>query len=137
MALNDQVLLRLGGAIREYRLKADFSQQSLADKAGVSRSSVRRLESGEGGDISTLLNVLRGLGRLEDMDKILPKIPMRPTEVMKLRRKEAAKHKKRASRRPTREINSVTTKGHGRHLAFKDNKLDWGEPEKVKEKDKS
>ncbi|EGL53101.1 hypothetical protein MAMP_00317 [Methylophaga aminisulfidivorans MP] len=45
------------------------------------------------------INVMRALGRLNDIEMLLPEIKLRPTEVMALRKKELANKKYRASKK--------------------------------------
>lgn len=48
--------------------------------------------------MSNFIDVMRGLGRLPDLDQILPEIRLKPTELLKLRRQEQENKKQRASR---------------------------------------
>lgn len=59
----DQLLLRLGGAIRARRLARELSQEALADAAGLDRSHMGKIERGER-NVTTLLliDVARALG---------------------------------------------------------------------------
>ncbi|QNE32515.1 helix-turn-helix transcriptional regulator [Sphingomonas sp. NBWT7] len=50
----DQLLLRLGTAIRTRRLATGLSQEALADAAGVDRSHMGKIERGER-NVTTLL----------------------------------------------------------------------------------
>jgi transcriptional regulator with XRE-family HTH domain len=54
---HDAVLPALGAAIREQRKSKGFSQESLADAAGIDRSHMGRIERGERN--LTLLNLVR------------------------------------------------------------------------------
>lgn len=98
MAANKQVLSRIGDSVREYRLHRNFSQEQLAQRAGVSLSTVKRLEAGNSCDTSNFIDVLRALGRLSDMDNILPEIQLKPTEVLAMRKRELANKRQRAGR---------------------------------------
>lgn len=98
MATNKQILSRIGESLREHRLHRDFSQSRLAEKSGVSLSTIKRLESGHGCDLSNFIDVMRGLGRISDLEQILPEIKLKPTEVLKLRRQEQKSKRQRASR---------------------------------------
>jgi transcriptional regulator with XRE-family HTH domain len=52
----DQLLLRLGDAIRARRRAKDLSQEALADAAGLDRSHMGKIERGER-NVTTLLLV--------------------------------------------------------------------------------
>src|SRR6185503_1325234 len=47
--LNQEQLSRLGGEVRSARLRRRWTQQRLADAAGISRSAEGRIERGQGG----------------------------------------------------------------------------------------
>lgn len=74
----DEILRRVGKAIREWRLRADITQQSLADRSGVSLNAVRHLEDGSGATLGTFVQVCRSLGRdrwildLENFPEVSP-----------------------------------------------------------------
>jgi transcriptional regulator with XRE-family HTH domain len=55
-----------------WRRLRGLTQVQLADRAGVGRSTVRRLEDGDGGvSLENLLRILRALGVLEHLPKAL------------------------------------------------------------------
>lgn len=59
----------LGAAVRRARRAAGLSQQALADRAGVSRQWLSRLESGKGpaAEMGKVLDVLAALGLAVDL----------------------------------------------------------------------
>ena len=85
---NTAVAEIIGERIKARRLAAALTQQQLADKAGLSRSTVSELERGGAGNIQTFIQVLRALGELGTLDAFLPKLGPSPLEVVKLRGKE-------------------------------------------------
>src|SRR3546814_17030341 len=62
--------VRLGDQLRRLRLARDLDQLTLADKAGVSEKALRNLEAGRGSSLSTLLQVLRALDRLDWLETL-------------------------------------------------------------------
>ncbi len=66
--------------VKAIRLSCCFSQQELADKAGVSIVTIKRLESCKVSDIalSTLLKILRVSGTLEGVVDLVPELPNSP-----------------------------------------------------------
>ena len=64
--------------MREWRLRADITQQVLADRSGVSLNAVRHLEDGSGATLGTFVQVCRSLGRdrwildLENFPEVSP-----------------------------------------------------------------
>ena len=95
-----EIELRIAQAFRQLRLDAAYSQQELADRAGVSRSAVQSLEAGRGTQLANLIRVLRALGRLDLLDAFTPREGLSPMEVLALQRKaeKQAKQNKRVKR---------------------------------------
>jgi len=62
----------LGGWVRDARLARELDQQTLAESADISVKAVRGLETGDGSSLSTVIKVVRALGRedwLEQLDE--------------------------------------------------------------------
>lgn len=93
-ALNDQTLTKeLGHRLQALRLAANWSQATLAAKAGLSTPSLSHLESGKGAQVSSLLRVLRALNQLDNLVLVFPKPGPSPLALLKLQ----GKTRKRAS----------------------------------------
>lgn len=59
----DQLLVELGGRIREIRLKNNLTQAELANKCGCNRNYISMLERGERNpSYKSLVMVAKGLG---------------------------------------------------------------------------
>lgn len=78
-AMSDAALIEtIGSFIKDCRLQQNKTQQQIADAAGVSRSTLVQLENGSGGNLSSLVQVLRVLDQLhlfqnfEIHDKVSP-----------------------------------------------------------------
>jgi transcriptional regulator with XRE-family HTH domain len=67
-----RALVSLGDEVATWRKLRGLTQVQLADRSDVSRSTIKRLEQGDGG-VSTenLLRVLRGLGILDLLSQAL------------------------------------------------------------------
>lgn len=61
----EQVERDLGLVVRELRIKRDYSQRELADRAGVGLTALRSLEKGHGSTLTTLSKIVHALGRDE------------------------------------------------------------------------
>jgi transcriptional regulator with XRE-family HTH domain len=93
------VLAELGGRLARTRLERNLSQEQLAREAGISKATVERLEAGDPVKSTSLIRVLRALGRLEALDSVLPEPLPNPVE----RRKLQGRPRRRASgRRPAK-----------------------------------
>ena len=99
--LTDEVVLReLGERLARARLEHDLTQAELAEKAGVSKRTVERLESGEvATQFSGFLRVCRALDLLERFDTLLPEAVPGPMARLKQkgRERQRAKRKKVAA----------------------------------------
>ena len=99
MLSDTDLIHRIGVKIRECRLKQNISQQNLAQTAGVSLSSVIRMEEGKIKSFDTFVRILRTLGKLEMFDTLISEEPISPNEyyqfvhsIKQSLRKRAAKH---------------------------------------------
>lgn len=99
---DDLVLRELGERLARTRLERNLSQADLAKEAGVSKRTVERVEAGEAVKSNSLIRVLRGLGRLEVLDRLVPEPLPSPVERLRLqgRRRQRA-GSSRAARGPT------------------------------------
>ena len=61
MRTPDQTLTHIGNAIRERRKALAYSQERLAERVGVARDIVSRIENGYNSRLSTLLPILQTL----------------------------------------------------------------------------
>ena len=68
----------LGNGLRALRLDRNVEQKTLADQAGVSLNALKNLEGGKGANVSTLVRVLRALGREDWLKTIAPVATINP-----------------------------------------------------------
>ncbi len=100
---DESVLQELGGRLMRIRLERNLTQAALAEQAGVSKSTVERLESGEvASRLSGFLRVCRVLGLLERFDTLLPEPAISPIVQWKLqgRKRQRASGKRAVFREP-------------------------------------
>jgi len=90
------ILQRLGGRIRDYRIRMEMTQGELADKSGVSMGTVVRIEQGKAVSTLLLVTLLRTLGVLENLDTLLPELGISPIQLRKMqgRKVQRIRHKK-------------------------------------------
>lgn len=99
----DEAILReVGGRLAGRRLARNWTQGEVAEKAGVSKRTVERMESGEvAGRLTGLVRILRALDLLERLDLLVPEVGPEPVEELRMagrRRKRAAKARDGARR---------------------------------------
>ena len=75
------ILTELGYRIERLRLQRNQPLASLAEAAGVGTATLQRLESGKSVNLTTLIQVLRALNRLGDLDNIIPDAEVSPFEL--------------------------------------------------------
>lgn len=93
---DDAVLVELGARLQARRLDFNLSQAELAEQAGVSKSTVERMETGESTQGTNLVRILRSLDLLEALNTAIPESVIRPMDLIKLKgktRKRASHHK--------------------------------------------
>lgn len=78
------VLTEIGERLARTRLEQNLSQQRLASEAGVSKATIERLEAGEPVKSTSLIRVLRSLGRLDALDRLLPEPLPSPVQRLQL-----------------------------------------------------
>ncbi len=80
------VLQELGHRIERLRLQRNQSLADLAEAAGVGTATLQRLETGRNANLKTVVQVLRALNRLGDLDNIIPDVEVSPFEISEARR---------------------------------------------------
>lgn len=74
----EELVQAIGENIRSLRLQRNLPQQALALQAGVSLSALRHLEAGQGANLSTLIRVVRALGREDWLQALAPQVTINP-----------------------------------------------------------
>lgn len=95
-AMSDKTIVsEIGMRLKQLRLNRNISQQELAEKSGVHRVTLSKIERGQKMTLLSLIQILRGLDSLNSLDHIVPEKQISPIQLAKLR----GKQRKRASRR--------------------------------------
>lgn len=74
----------IGAFVKQHRLEQNRTQDEVAEKAGISRSTLSLLEKGESVTVPTLIQVLRVLELLHIMDSFQVTTQISPIELAKL-----------------------------------------------------
>ena len=97
-SIGDQaVLSEIGQRLRRIRIDANLTQSALARQAGVGRSTVERLESGQSTQLANFIRILRVLDLLDPVVQALPQPGIRPMDLLELR----SRRRERARRKPS------------------------------------
>jgi transcriptional regulator with XRE-family HTH domain len=75
-----RIIESLGVRLEAYRISRGIKQADLAEKAGISRSTLMRLEAGSSRTIDTLVRVLQALGLSDRLSYLVPEAALSPLE---------------------------------------------------------
>lgn len=95
---DNAVLIEFGKRIASSRLNSNWTQADLANKAGVSKSTVEHIEKGQSTQLLNMVKILRALGLLDQFLSAFPEQGPSPMELLAASRKQAASKRKRASK---------------------------------------
>lgn len=98
---DEAILAELGGRLAQRRLELQFTQEMLAEQAGISKRTVERIEAGATAQISTLIRILRALELLDRLETLVPEAAPRPMDLVKLKGK--ARQRASGKRQSARE----------------------------------
>ena len=114
--MNDEALLQeVGRRIAFLRRSSQIKQEELAEKAGISRYALSRLENGAGGiRLESFLSVLRSLNVLNRLSVVLPEPILTPIQLVELEKKSEEALPKRIR---TRRSSSNRVWGDGTSVA--------------------
>lgn len=87
--LSDKAILKeIGRRLKRKRLEQNMTQQSLAHIAGLNRATISEAENGISFSMQTLIQILRALHALDQIDAFLPDPGLSPLQLAKLKGKE-------------------------------------------------
>ena len=110
MLSDTMILERIGNRLRQVRLKQNITQQSLAETARVSLSSVKKIEKGEIGSFDSFLRLLRTLGLLDTLQPLIEEEQLSPNEYYELVHTSKNKTRKRAAgKRANKAKNAIVS----------------------------
>jgi len=87
----------LGEHIRRSRIASDLGQAELAQLADISVRALRNLERGRGSSVSTLIAVVRALGRTPWIDGLAPSAQVSPMQMLRTSRRSTERTRVRHS----------------------------------------
>jgi transcriptional regulator with XRE-family HTH domain len=93
---SEEMEVEFGQQLRDLRLRRNIDQRQLAEQAGVALNAVKNLENGRGATLSSLVKVLRSLGRSDWLATLAPAVDISPMQMLKARqpRQRASKSKR-------------------------------------------
>lgn len=95
---DEAVLVEFGKRIAGYRLNNNWTQAELANRAGVSKSTVEHIEKGQSTQLLNMVKILRALGLLNQFISIVPELGPSPMELLMQSKNQQKNKRKRASK---------------------------------------
>ena len=91
----EEIEVEFGRQLRDLRLRRNVNQRQLAEQAGVALNAVKNLENGKGATLTSLVKVLRRLGRVDWLKTLAPTVGISPMQMLKAKqpRQRASKTK--------------------------------------------
>ncbi len=98
----------LGERVARHRIEAGLTQAELAERAGIGKRTLERVEAGLGAELVTLIRVLRALNAMAGFERVLPELPPSPIAQLKLRGKQRQRVSHARRSKPDRRGNQAT-----------------------------
>lgn len=79
------IIQELGKRYSDYRKRMGYTQKEVAEKSGLSVFTISSFENGSstGITVASFVKLLRSIDSLEEIEKLLPELPVSPREVFK------------------------------------------------------
>lgn len=98
-ALSDRdAIVQIGAQIKEMRLAQNSSQAEIAERAGLDRTTIVKLEAGRAATLLTIVQVLRALGKLDLLELFVQRSGPTPMQVLEQQERYGRQKRKRASK---------------------------------------
>ena len=101
---DEAILTELGERIARSRIDLQLTQAEVAVRAGISKRTLERIESGASAQMSSLIRILRVLKQLPRLEHMLPETGPGPMELLR----NKGKVRQRASTRGRSEQSDKT-----------------------------
>jgi transcriptional regulator with XRE-family HTH domain len=93
------VVERLGAELKRMRLERNLTQAEVAERAGLDRTTIVKLEAGRAATLLTVVQVLRAIGRLDLLNTFHEEPKLTPYMLVEQQEKYLKNQRKRASRK--------------------------------------
>lgn len=79
----EAIITELGVRIAHRRIELGMTQAQVAERAGVGKRTIERIEAGEDTQLTTLIRLLRILDLTDQLDQLIPETTVSPMEMLK------------------------------------------------------
>ena len=97
MLTDTTILVKIGEKLKSIRLKQNITQQSLAEAANISLSTLKNIEKGDIRSFDSLLRIMRTLGKLDVLQPLIEEDQLSPSEYYKMVQSAKTTLRKRAA----------------------------------------
>ena len=87
----------IGASVKARRLWLNLTQQTVAERSGVSLRAVKRMEAGGGSSVETMIAIARTLQMVKWLGEFEPRDEISPIALADAMKKAAKKKRQRAS----------------------------------------
>lgn len=94
----------VGEQIRAARISNDLDQAALSELANVSIGALSNLERGRGSSLTTVVAVVRALGRTDWLESLAPQVTISPLQMLRSKQKSPATRARVRKRVPPSKI---------------------------------
>ena len=94
----------VGERIRAARISNDLDQAALSELANVSIGALSNLERGRGSSLTTVVAVVRALGRTDWLESLAPQVTISPLQMLRSKQKSPATRARVRKRVPPSKI---------------------------------
>lgn len=84
-----ELVRMLGIRFKEYRMRCNLTQKEVSELSGVSLTTIHKFENGTASNLSlsTFILLLKIIGQINSIDKLLPELPESPYLMRKDKKK--------------------------------------------------
>lgn len=83
MLSDDAILGEIGHRLKHRRIAMEHTQADVAERAGIGKRTLERIESGGSSQVSSLVRVLRVLDLMEGLERLIPQPSTSPMALLK------------------------------------------------------
>lgn len=75
-----EIVRLLGTRFKEYRMRCNLTQKEVSELSDIGLTTIHKFENGTAGNLSlsTLIVLLKVVGRINAIDNLLPELPVSP-----------------------------------------------------------
>jgi transcriptional regulator with XRE-family HTH domain len=79
----EAIMTELGMRIAHRRIELGMTQAEAADRAGVAKRTLERIEAGDDTQLTTFIRLLRVLDSTDSLDQLVPEVTVTPMEILR------------------------------------------------------